>query len=54
MLYQVVKLGIEIGEIPIEFGIRRKGKTKMPFSNIPKTLVTMITLRLSNNKNKHK
>jgi dolichol-phosphate mannosyltransferase len=54
MLYQVVKLGIEIGEIPIEFGIRRKGKKKMQFSNIPKTLVTMITLRLSNNKNKHK
>ncbi len=54
MLYQVVKLGIGIGEIPIEFGIRTKGKTKMPFSNIPKTLTTMIALRLSYNKLKHK
>ncbi len=53
MLYQVVKLGIEIGEIPIELDIRTKGKTKMPFSNIPKTLVTMIALRLSNNKRKN-
>ena len=54
MLYQIIKLGIEVGEIPIEFGIRTKGKTKMPFSNIPKTLVTMIALRLSNNKLKNR
>jgi len=54
MLYQVVKLGIKIGEIPIEFDVRTKGKTKMPFSNIPKTLITMIALRLSNNKLKHR
>ena len=54
MLYQVVKLEMEIGEIPIEFGIRTKGKTKMPFSNIPKTLITMIALRLSSNKLKQR
>jgi len=51
MLYQVVKLGIEIGEIPIDFGVRIKGKTKMPFSNIPKTLIKIIALRLSSIKN---
>jgi dolichol-phosphate mannosyltransferase len=54
MLYQVVKLGIEVGEIPIELGVRTKGKTKMPFSNIPKTFITMIALRLSNIKLKRK
>ncbi len=48
VLYQVIKLGIEIGEIPIEFCVRTRGKTKMPFSNIPKTLITMIALRLFN------
>lgn len=56
MLYYVVKLGIEIGQIPIAFGSRKKGKTKMPISNVPKTLITMIHLRLSENKknNVHK
>jgi len=46
IIYQVIKMGIRIAEIPINFELRKKGKTKMPFSNIPKTLITMIRLRL--------
>jgi dolichol-phosphate mannosyltransferase len=51
LIYQAISLGIKVTEIPIEFKIREKGKTKMPFSNIPMTLKTMILLRLSRNKN---
>lgn len=54
MLYQVVKMDVKIGEIPISFDIRTRGKTKMPLSNIPKTLITMIALRLSSNRPKHR
>jgi len=51
LIYQALNLGIKITEIPIKFKLREKGKTKMPFSNIPLTLKTMILLRLSGNKN---
>ncbi|NQT66641.1 MAG: glycosyltransferase [Actinobacteria bacterium] len=50
LIYQAVNLGIKITEIPIKFKVREKGKTKMPFSNIPLTLKTMILLRLFGNK----
>lgn len=50
LLYQAVIIGIKVAEIPIEFGIRKKGKTKMPFSNVPETLKAMIRLRLNRNK----
>jgi dolichol-phosphate mannosyltransferase len=46
LIFQIVNIGIEIAEVPIMFGMRVKGKTKMPFSNIPATLYAMITLRL--------
>ena len=46
LIFQIVSIGIEIAEVPIIFGIRGKGETKMPFSNIPATLYAMITLRL--------
>jgi len=46
IIYQVIKIGIRVAEVPINFELRKKGKTKMPFSNIPKTLITMIRLRL--------
>ena len=46
IIYQVIKMGIRIAEVPINFELRKKGKTKTPFSNIPKTLITMIRLRL--------
>lgn len=48
LIYQVIKMDIKVAEIPINFGVRKKGKTKMSFSNVPKTLFTMIRLRLFN------
>lgn len=48
LIYQVIRMGIKLAEVPIGFEIRKKGKTKMPFSNIPKTLIAMIRLRLFN------
>lgn len=54
LLYQAVIIGIKVAEIPIEFGIRKKGKTKMPFSNVPETLKAMILLRLNKNKIKRR
>lgn len=50
LIYQAVNLGIKIAEIPIKFKVREKGETKMPFSNIPLTLKTIILLRLFGNK----
>jgi len=47
LLYQAITIGIKVAEIPIDFGIRKYGKTKMPFSNAPKTLKAMIRLRVS-------
>ena len=52
LLYQAVIIGTKIVEIPIEFGVRKKGKTKMPFSNVPGTLKAMIKLRLNKGKMK--
>ena len=50
LLYQAITIGSKIAEIPIDFGIRKYGKTKMPFSNAPGTLKAMIRLRLNRNK----
>ena len=50
LLYQAIIIGVKVAEIPIDFGIRKYGKTKMPFSNAPGTLKAMIKLRLNRNK----
>lgn len=50
LLYQAVLAGVKIAEIPIDFGVRKFGQTKMPFSNAPRTLRAMIKLRLSSRK----
>ena len=50
LMYYAIKLGIKIKEIPIKFRLREKGKTKMPFSNIPTTLKTIILLRFFDNR----
>ena len=51
LLYKVISMGIKVAEIPINFEMREKGETKMPFSNIPGTLKAMIILRLTCKKN---
>jgi dolichol-phosphate mannosyltransferase len=50
LLYQAILIGIKVAEIPIDFGIRKFGQTKMPFSNAPGTLKAMIKLRLNSKK----
>jgi len=50
LLYQAINLGIKVVEIPIEFKLRKAGKTKMPFSNIPGTLKAMLLLRIRRRK----
>ena len=50
LLYQAINLGIKVVEIPIEFRLRKTGKTKMPFSNIPGTLKAMLLLRIRRRK----
>jgi len=50
LLYQAINLGVKVVEIPIEFKLRKAGKTKMPFSNIPGTLKAMILLRFRRRK----
>ena len=50
LLYQAIMIGVKVAEIPIDFGIRKYGKTKMPFSNAPGTLKAMIKLRLNRDK----
>jgi dolichol-phosphate mannosyltransferase len=46
MLYQIVNLGAKMGEIPIKFGLRRQGKSKMPVSNAIETFKVVTLLRL--------
>lgn len=50
ILYRAILIGIKIDEIPIDFEIRRSGKTKMPISNVFGTLKAMLSLRLNKNK----
>lgn len=46
ILFQLVNMGVKIAEVPIQFRIRTKGKTKMPLSNIVGTFWNVILLRL--------
>ncbi len=47
MLYQIVKMGVKVKEIPLQFKLREKGETKMTFDNVLGTFWAMIILRLS-------
>lgn len=46
LLYQVVKMGKKIAEVPIKFNVRTKNYTKMPISNIWGTFINMPLLRI--------
>lgn len=52
IIFQIVKMGIKIAEIPINFGIRINNDTKMPMNNIIGTFLSMPLLRIKNWKNK--
>ncbi len=47
IMYKALNIGIKITETPIEFELREKGETKMPFSNILTTLRAVLMLRFS-------
>ncbi|MBU3957370.1 glycosyltransferase family 2 protein, partial [Patescibacteria group bacterium] len=50
ILYQIANMGAKITEVPIHFRVRTRGGTKMPFSNVIKTFLMVIQLRLQNPK----
>jgi len=47
MLYQIVNMGAKVVEIPLQFKLREKGKTKMSFSDVGRTFLGVIKLRLT-------
>jgi len=47
MIYQCQRLGWRIGEVPIIFEDRRRGKSKVSRQEILKALATVVRLRFS-------
>ena len=51
LLYRIHKLGAKIKEIPIQFGLRNKGNSKMEKNNFVDSIRVDLTLRFNENKN---
>ncbi|MFA6982100.1 MAG: glycosyltransferase family 2 protein [Patescibacteria group bacterium] len=51
LLYRMHKLGARIKEIPIEFGLRDRGTSKMESNNLTDSLKVVFTIRYNENKN---
>lgn len=50
LLYKMYKLKAKIAEVPIEFGLRDRGKSKMESNNFSDSLKVVISIRLSEHK----
>lgn len=50
LLHKMYKLGAKIAEVPIEFGLRDKGVSKMEGSNALESARVVISIRMSENK----
>jgi dolichol-phosphate mannosyltransferase len=51
LLYKMYKLNAKIAEVPIEFGLRDRGDSKMQSSNALDSLKVVISIRISEKKN---
>lgn len=51
LLYKMYKVGAKIAEIPIEFGLRDKGDSKMESNNPIESLKVVLSIRYEENKN---
>jgi len=50
LLYKMYKLGAKITEVPIEFGLRDRGNSKMGNNNFSDSLKVVISIRINENK----
>ena len=50
LLYKMYKLGAKIAEVPIEFGLRDRGNSKMERNNIIDSLKVVLAIRINENK----
>lgn len=50
LLYKMYKLGAKITEVPIEFGLRDRGNSKMDRNNAIDSLKVVLSIRISENK----
>lgn len=50
LLYKMYKLGAKIAEIPIEFGLRDRGSSKMERDNFSDSLKVVLSIRINENK----
>lgn len=51
LLYKMYRLGAKISEVPIEFGLRDRGDSKMERNNFSDSLKVVISIRVNQNKN---
>jgi len=51
LLYKMYKLGAKIAEVPIEFGLRDRGNSKMESNNAADSLKVVLSIRINENKN---
>jgi len=50
LLYKMYKLGAKIAEVPIEFGLRDRGNSKMESNTLSDSLKVVLSIRINENK----